>query len=183
MGFMTDGPDLSDPSLYINRELSWLAFNERVLAQATSDAHPLLERVKFLAIAANNLDEFFMVRVATLARQRRAGHEMAAPDGLTAGQCLTMVRARAESMLREIAECWDNTLAPMLRDEEITIIEPADYTPQVQRVPRGILQPERLPRADAAGVRPGPSVSLHLEPQQELRGRRQRSTGARGSRA
>ena len=98
--FMTDGPDLSDPSLYINRELSWLAFNERVLAQATSGVHPLLERVKFLAITANNLDEFFMVRVATLARQRRAGYEMAAPDGLTAGQCLTMVRSRAESMLR-----------------------------------------------------------------------------------
>ena len=130
---MTDSPDLSDPSLYINRELSWLAFNERVLAQATSGAHPLLERVKFLAITANNLDEFFMVRVATLARQRRAGHEIAAPDGLTAGQCLTMVRARAESMLRQIAECWESTLAPLLRDEEITIVEPADYAPQVQQ--------------------------------------------------
>ena len=130
---MADEPDLSDHSLYINRELSWLAFNERVLAQAQSDAHPLLERVKFLAIAANNLDEFFMVRVATLARQRRAGYEIAAPDGLTAGQCLTMVRARAEGMLREIAGCWDRTLTPMLRDEEITIIEPADYTQHVQQ--------------------------------------------------
>ena len=78
--------------------------------------------MKFLAIAANNLDEFFMVRVATLARQRRAGHEIAAPDGLTAGQCLTMVRARAEEMLREIADCWDNTLAPILRHEEIIIV-------------------------------------------------------------
>jgi polyphosphate kinase len=133
MHFMADAPDLSDPSLYINRELSWLAFNQRVLAQAKSNAHPLLERVKFLAIAANNLDEFFMVRVATLARQRRAGFEAAAPDGLTPGQCLTMVRARAEEMLREIAECWDNTLEPMLRDEEITIVQPADYTPEVQQ--------------------------------------------------
>ncbi len=128
---MTDGPDLSDPSLYINRELSWLAFNERVLAQAESDAHPLLERVKFLAIAANNLDEFFMVRVATLARQRRSGLEHAAPDGLTAGQCLTMVRARAESMLRDIANCWENTLRPLLRNEEIAILEPSDYPPQI----------------------------------------------------
>jgi polyphosphate kinase len=130
---MTDAPDLSDPSLYINRELSWLAFNQRVLAQAKSDAHPVLERVKFLAIAANNLDEFFMVRVATLARQRRAGYEIAAPDGLTAGQCLTMVRARAEEMLREIADCWDNTLAPILRHEEIVIVQPSDYTPQVRQ--------------------------------------------------
>jgi polyphosphate kinase len=129
---MTEGPDLSDPSLYINREISWLAFNERVLAQARSEAHPLLERVKFLAIAANNLDEFFMVRVATLARQRRAGHEVATPDGLTAGQCLAMVRARAETMLGEIAGCWDDTLRPLLRDEEIEIVEPSDYTPPIE---------------------------------------------------
>jgi polyphosphate kinase len=125
---MTDGPNLSDPSLYINRELSWLAFNERVLAQAKFEAHPLLERVKFLAITANNLDEFFMVRVATLARQRRSGLEHAAPDGLTAGQCLTTVRARAESMLHEIADCWEHTLRPMLAEEDITIVEPSSYT-------------------------------------------------------
>jgi len=129
---MTDGPDLSDPSLYINRELSWLAFNERVLAQAKSGAHPVLERVKFLAITANNLDEFFMVRIATLARQRRSGHEVAAPDGLTAGQCLATVRARAEGMLQEIAECWEDTLRPLLRDEEIAILDPSDYSPEVQ---------------------------------------------------
>jgi polyphosphate kinase len=129
---MTDGPDLSDPSLYINRELSWLAFNQRVLAQAKSDAHPLLERVKFLSIAANNLDEFFMVRVATLARQRRSGLEHAGPDGLTAGQCLTMVRTRGESMLRDIADCWEQTLRPLLRAEDIVILEASDYSPQVQ---------------------------------------------------
>ena len=131
-GFMTDGPDLSDPSLYINRELSWLAFNERVLAQAKSDAHPLLERVKFLAIAANNLDEFFMVRVATLARQRRAGYEMRGPRWPHRRPVPDDGKGQSREHAARDRGVLGNTLAPLLRDEEIAIIEPADYTPQVQ---------------------------------------------------
>src|SRR5690349_24753114 len=70
-----DPNDLSSPALFINRELSWLAFNERVLSQAQDLSHPLLERVKFLAITGTNLDEFFMVRVATILKKFRAGIE------------------------------------------------------------------------------------------------------------
>ena len=70
-----DPNDLSSPALFINRELSWLSFNERVLAQAQDASHPLLERVKFLAITGTNLDEFFMVRVATILKKFRAGIE------------------------------------------------------------------------------------------------------------
>jgi polyphosphate kinase len=120
--------ELADSALYLNREMSWLAFNERVLDQARSDTHPLLERVKFLAIAANNLDEFFMVRVAALARDHRAGSIELSPDGLAIGQQLSLVRARATAMLDELAECWSQTLRPRLEDERITIVEPPDFT-------------------------------------------------------
>ena len=72
---------LKDPALYINRELSWLEFNERVLQQARDVSHPLLERVKFLAITAANLDEFYMIRVSTTLKKLREGIEDVAPDG------------------------------------------------------------------------------------------------------
>jgi len=126
-----DAIDCSDPRLYINRELSWLAFNERVLAHAQSDTHPLLERVKFLAIAANNLDEFFMIRVATLTRQHRAGLTGRSPDGLTIEQQLEAARARAGRMLIAIASCWNDRLLPLLAAAGIHFLERAHYSPEV----------------------------------------------------
>jgi polyphosphate kinase len=108
--------------------MSWLWFNERVLDQARGDRHPLLERIKFLAIAANNLDEFFMIRVAALARDHRAGISELSPDGLGIGQQLSLVRARATAMLDQLADCWSQTLRPLLENERIMIVEPADFT-------------------------------------------------------
>lgn len=125
--------DLRDPRLYINRELSWLAFNERVLGQARNETHPLLERVKFLAIAANNLDEFFMIRVATLTRQHRMGVAASSPDGLTVGEQLTAVRARAERMLRDIEACWARDLRPLLAAANVAFLDPAQYSTAVAR--------------------------------------------------
>src|SRR3712207_9096801 len=75
-------PSLSDPSLYINRELSWLAFNDRVLAQARHERHPLLERVRFISISETNLDEFFMIRVAGLQQQVASELPNPVPDGM-----------------------------------------------------------------------------------------------------
>ena len=77
-----DPQDLKNPALYINRELGWLEFNRRVLAQASDSTHPLLERVKFLGITGANLDEFFMIRLATTMRKLREGIEDHPPDGL-----------------------------------------------------------------------------------------------------
>jgi polyphosphate kinase len=128
-----DVPDLSDPRLYINRELSWLAFNERVLAHAQHDGHPLLERVKFLAIAANNLDEFFMIRVATLARQHRLGLHTRSPDGLTVEQQLSAVRAAGERMLVAIASCWTDELLPLLAAAGVHFLDRAQHPPEVAK--------------------------------------------------
>ena len=99
-------PALHDPSLYTNRELSWLEFNQRVLDQAMTTHHPLLERVKFLSIVGSNLDEFFMVRVATLRKRQRAGLEHVSPDGLTASEQLAAIRERAGMMMWDQAACW-----------------------------------------------------------------------------
>lgn len=127
------GVDLSDSRLYINRELSWLGFNQRVLDQALDGYHPLLERVKFLAIVGANLDEFFMVRVATLLKKRRAGLETMSVDGLTVSQQLTAVRERASRMLKDQAACWNDRLRPALAEHGITFLEPDDYSERTRR--------------------------------------------------
>jgi polyphosphate kinase len=125
--------DLESPALLLNRELSWLAFNERVLAQAQGTRHPLLERVKFLAIAANNLDEFYMVRLASVARAYRSGLEAFSPDGLTTAEQLHVARERAGRMLDELHVCWEQTLRPLLAQEGIVFLERAEYSDPLSR--------------------------------------------------
>src|SRR5262249_37530128 len=94
--------ELSDPRLLTNRELSWLEFNERVLAEALDERNPLLERVRFLAIAANNIDEFLMVRVSSVWQKLRAGVATRTPDGMDARQELTAIAERHRRMLAEM---------------------------------------------------------------------------------
>src|SRR5947199_6963493 len=99
------GPDLDDPKLYINRELSLLEFFCRVLEEAKDPANPLLERVKFLSIVASNLDEFFMVRVAGLKQQIAAGVVEISPDGLTPAEQLAAVRKSAGKLMLDSRDC------------------------------------------------------------------------------
>jgi polyphosphate kinase len=120
--------DLSIPELYLNRELSWLAFNERVLDQARDPSHPLLERLKFLAIVGSNLDEFFMVRIATLTRKLAAGFNDVSADGRTVAQQLEEANARARVLLEDQTRYWSSDLRPLLAREGIHFLDPLKYT-------------------------------------------------------
>jgi polyphosphate kinase len=126
-----DPGDLKNPALYINRELSWLEFNQRVLGQAFDASHPLLERVKFLAIVGTNLDEFFMIRVSTTLKKLKEGIEDVAPDGHDTEQQLFAMRERARRMLEEQAACWSQ-LRPLLAAEGIHFIESSEWTPEIR---------------------------------------------------
>ena len=126
-----DPGDLKNPALYINRELSWLEFNQRVLEQALDPSHPLLERVKFLSIVATNLDEFFMIRVATTQKKLREGIEDVAPDGYNTERQLDAMWTRALRMLEDEAACWD-VLRPLLQAERIVLLEADQWTPEVR---------------------------------------------------
>ena len=120
--------DLSAPELYLNRELSWLAFNDRVLQEGLSDAHPLLERLKFLAIVSSNLDEFFMVRVAGLMHQRAARLRRRDPSGLTAGQQLEQIGHRIQGMVADQTVGIARVLE-QLRAQGLSILDPGEWTP------------------------------------------------------
>ena len=148
-------PELDSPSLYLNRELSWLAFNERVLDQARDRRHPILERVKFLAIVGTNLDEFFMIRVAVLQKQMRTHREHVSPDGLTTEQQLALVRARARQMLDEQAKCWTDALRPELAAHGIKFLEPGDYSEDLSAYLAGYFQREIAPVLTPLAFDPG----------------------------
>lgn len=114
--------DLNDKSLYVNRELSWLQFNWRVLEEALDETHPLLERVKFLAIFSNNLDEFFMIRVSGLREQLAGAPFEAPPDGMSPAEQLAAIRRELEPMLERHMRCWKEDLLPTLRLHGIHVL-------------------------------------------------------------
>ncbi len=149
-----DPSDLKNPALYINRELSWLEFNERVLSQARDTTHPLLERVKFLAITATNLDEFFMIRVSTTLKKLREGIEDVAPDGYNTEQQLEAMRVRAKRMLIDQAAVWDE-LRVLLQAEHVTFLEPDGWSPEVKEYLSGYFSREICPVLTPLAFDPG----------------------------
>jgi polyphosphate kinase len=119
---------------FVNRELSWLEFNRRVLDEARDPAVPLLERVKFLAIFSSNLDEFFMVRVAALKRHIHAGDETAAgPDGLTRAETMAAVAAHVHALVEEQHRCFLQDILPLLAEEGILLLRAKDISDEQRR--------------------------------------------------
>lgn len=113
---------LDNPAYYLNRELSWLAFNRRVLEEAQDSANPLLERVKFLSITASNLDEFFEVRVSGLVQQIEDGYNEAGLDGLTLLQERDRVSRQTHDFVGEQYNCWNDQLRPLLAENGIRVL-------------------------------------------------------------
>ena len=129
---LPESPDLRASALYLNRELSWLEFNSRVMSEADSDTVPLLERLKFHAIVASNLDEFFMVRVAGLKQQVTGEVDDMGPDGMTVAEQLAAISTR----VHELVAAQSNGLAmllPRLADAGIVFVKPSELSEQAQK--------------------------------------------------
>ena len=154
--------DLHDPSLYLNRELSWLDFNERVLQLAEDERVPLLERVKYCAIYTTNLDEYYMVRVAGLHDQIEAGVENPAQDGSTPSQTIAGIRRRVQELGERLSRCFDNELRPALAEHGVNVVSYEDLD-EAQRAYvaeryEKVIFPALTPLAVAPG-RPFPYIS------------------------
>ena len=138
--------DFMDQSrMYINRELSWVRFNEHVLDEAADTRHPLLERLKFLAIFANNLDEFFMIRVSGLQRQVSSGVLEAPPDGMSPSAQLAAIHDQLAPLLKTQSECLNNDLIPALRNEGIGICTYDQLSPGERETLSGQFEKEIFP--------------------------------------
>jgi polyphosphate kinase len=113
--------ELDDPNLYLNRELSWIRFNRRVLGEAMDRSHPLLERIKFLAICGSNLDEFFMCRLSAIRKRIRLGISKLKADAMTEMEVIEATRREILPLLENYAQYWHQELIPALKAEKISI--------------------------------------------------------------
>ena len=124
--------NLADPHLYFNRHFSWMQFNERVLEEARDTANPLLERVKFLAITASNLDEFVEVRLAGILQQVEQGTGELGPDGRGPQEVLDGLAERIHAFVKDQYECWSEELIPALAAESIHVLSLGELRPEAK---------------------------------------------------
>lgn len=147
--------DLNDPKLFINRELSHLEFNRRVLNECLNEDHPLLERVKFLAIFSSNLDEFFMVRVSGLKQQMMLGITKRPPDGLTPREQLAAIHDVVSELLQQAMDCWHNNLYPQLVEAGIQILSYEEFKKRHQKKLSDYFEREIFPVLTPLAFDPG----------------------------
>jgi polyphosphate kinase len=153
---IVDIVDLDDPSLYINRELSLLKFNYRVLEEALdAKRHPLLERVKFLSIFHNNMDEFFMIRVSGLRRQLDVGVVEAPPDGMTPAEQVSAIRLELLPILEKAKICWEKDIKPKLKKAGIHILKYDELKGKQRRLLRRYFEREIFPVLTPLAFDPG----------------------------
>jgi polyphosphate kinase len=147
--------ELDDPSLYINRELSWLDFNDRVLQLAEDERLPLLERVKFCAIYTTNLDEYYMVRVAGLHDQIAAGVENPGQDGRTPSQTIALIRERVLGLGRRLTDCFEGELRSQLADNDILVVGVRELDDERRAELAELFQKKIFPALTPLAVAPG----------------------------
>src|SRR5262249_40490900 len=151
-----------DPRLYVNRELALLAFQWRVLEEAKDPTNPLLERVKFLSIVGSNLNEFFMVRVASVRAQLDAGIQEFGPDRMSPSAQLVAIRPEVKRLVDAAHHCFDNELKPLLEEEGIHILSYSELSSKqllsVKRYFSQMIFPVLTPLAFDPG-RPFPHIS------------------------
>jgi polyphosphate kinase len=151
-----DGADLDHPSLYFNQELSWIDFNWRVLHLALDDRTPLLERVRFIAITASNLDEFVQKRVGGLKRQEAARVRELTPDGRTPGEQLVLIRDALLTMHKTMTDVWEHELKPALRRElGVAVCDYDELTDAERNVLRDYFRDQIYPILTPLAVDPG----------------------------
>jgi polyphosphate kinase len=146
---------MADTHTLVNREVSWLEFNRRVLEEAQDESVPLLERIKFLAIFSSNLDEFFMVRVAGLKRLIAAGDQSIGPDGLTARETMVAVAIQVHRLVEEQHRCFLEILQPRLAAQGIRLVRPGAETAEQTRYLEDYFQRVLLPVVTPLAVDPG----------------------------
>jgi polyphosphate kinase len=146
--------NLSDPSLYVNRELSWLGFNERVLAQAKDERHPLLDRARFVSISETNLDEFFMIRVSGLQQQVVAELPNPVPDGMTPEEQLTRIYEHTRGFFADQRTVLETDLLPALKVEGIELVPHDDLSQKERRQMRETFAQDILPILTPLAVDP-----------------------------
>lgn len=145
---------LEDPRYYLNRHVQWLEFNRRVLEEARDIGNPLLERVKFLAITANNLDEFVEVRVSSFLQEIEQGTQRISPDGLTAEQELAKVTEAMHILVRDQYKCWNEELLPALAKQSIRVLSVSELDAKASQFAKSFYERRVYPMLTPVTVDP-----------------------------